>query len=65
MSEFGFDWGPMSVTRMAHIEERGYVVGVRTDHDSIQVFVSQKGRKIRIWRGNDELVLRAAEGEQT
>ena len=54
-TRYGFQWGPAEVTRMAHIEGRGRVIGVRTPHDSIQVYVTEKGRSIRVWRGNVEL----------
>lgn len=45
-NRFGFDWGPMSVTRCAHIEGRGYIVEITTDHSRLQVYVTEKGRKI-------------------
>ena len=45
-TQYGFAWGPVEVTRVAHIEDRGYVIEVRTDHRSMQVIVSEKGRKI-------------------
>ena len=43
---YGFDWGPMSVTRMADIEGRGYVLEITTDHARLQIHVTEKGRKI-------------------
>lgn len=46
MNPYGFDWGPMSVTRCCHIEGRGYVLEVTTDHARVQINVTEKGRKI-------------------
>lgn len=45
-NRYGFDWGPMSVTRLGYIEGRGYLVEVTTDHARMQVYVTEKGRKI-------------------
>lgn len=47
MNPYGFDWGPMSVERTAHIEGRGYALTIRTEHQTMQVFVTEKGRKIK------------------
>jgi hypothetical protein len=47
MNLYGFDWGPMKVERLAHIEGRGYVLSVKTDHAEMQVYVSEKGRVVR------------------
>ena len=44
---YGFRWGPLVVTRMAHIPERGYSLEVKTDHQGMFIFVSEKGRVIR------------------
>ena len=44
---FGFEWGPMRVVRCAHIEGRGRVIVIATDHAELEVFVSEKGHKIK------------------
>lgn len=44
---YGFNWGPMRVERLAHIEGRGYVLRIHTDHRSLQVQVSEQGRVIK------------------
>jgi hypothetical protein len=44
---YGFRWGPMKVTRLAHIDGRGYVIEVATDHKAMQILVSEKGYKIK------------------
>lgn len=50
ITQYGFDWGPMSVERVAHIEGRGYVVSIRGPKEysgpEVQVLVSEKGRCI-------------------
>lgn len=46
---YGFRWGPFDVERLAHIEGRGYVICIRTDHGSMQISVSEKGRVIRAY----------------
>ena len=46
LTDFGFEWGPVEITRLAHIERRGYLLEVRTKRQSMQIYVSEKGRKI-------------------
>jgi hypothetical protein len=46
VTDFGFDWGPMRVQRLAHIEGRGYVLEIATDAKVMQVYVTEAGRKI-------------------
>lgn len=59
-NKYGFDWGPMTVERMAHIEGRGYVVSIRgpKGHDGpeVQVLVSEKGRAITAYPLRDAKV---------
>lgn len=49
-TQYGFDWGPIVVERVAHIEGRGYCISIRGRHDyegpEIQVLVSEKGRSV-------------------
>lgn len=54
-TEHGFTWGPAEVTAMASVPGRGRVISVRTEHVDLQVYVSEKGHKIRVWRGREEL----------
>ena len=46
---FGFEWGPMRVVRCTHLEGRGRTLLIATDHALLEVFVSEKGRKIRTY----------------
>ena len=59
---YGFAWGPVIVERTAHIDGRGYVVTVRTPgsyEPSVQVYVSEKGRVMRVYpRGKVEVDVR-------
>lgn len=52
-TQYGFDWGPLSVERVAHIEGRGYVVSVRGPRGysgpEVQVYVSEAGRVVRAY----------------
>lgn len=44
---YGFRWGPMVVERTAHIDGRGYCLTIRTEKQSMQVYVSEKGQTMR------------------
>jgi hypothetical protein len=46
VTQFGFRWGPMHVERLAHIPGRGYSIGIRTEDKDLQIYVSEKGKKI-------------------
>lgn len=52
---YGFTWGPMEVHRLVWVEGRGRVLSVKTDYDEVQILVSEKGRRIRVWHGSTEL----------
>lgn len=49
-TRYGFDWGPVVVERVAHVEGRGYCISIRGRKDyngpEVQVYVSEKGRVI-------------------
>ena len=45
---YGFEWGPMHVVRLAHIQGRGYWLVVQTDHDERTIHVSERGSIVRI-----------------
>ena len=49
LSKYGFDWGPMTVERTGHIEDRGYALTIETDHARIEVYVTEAGRRIRVF----------------
>jgi len=53
---YGFRWGPLSVVRLAHVEGRGYVLSVQTEHHpGVEVRVSEKGHVIKVIDRHAEL----------
>jgi hypothetical protein len=44
---YGFDWGPAKVERACHVDGRGYVLEIHTQHARLQVYISEQGRKIK------------------
>lgn len=58
-TRFGFEYGPMAIERTASLPDGGAVVsifGSRTmfHRPSIEVYVSPKGRKIRVFSDGKE-----------
>lgn len=53
-SRFGFVWGPMRVERLAHLEGRGRVISVKAGSKELQVYVSEKGRRVRVFEVGGE-----------
>lgn len=52
ITQYGFDWGPVTVERIAHIEGRGYSVQVRVrgQHETaVEIWVSEKGRSVSVY----------------
>jgi hypothetical protein len=46
----------MEVSRMAHIEGRGYVLGINTEGGRrVQVYVSEKGHRVRFYVDGEEI----------
>lgn len=56
LTDFGFKWGPAEVTRMIAVDGRGRVIGVRAPGGRLQIYVSEKGRRIRVWLDHKELL---------
>lgn len=58
-TQYGFQWGPLEVTRIAHFEPRKgrecYVLAVETEHGALNVYVSKTGRSMRVFREGKEL----------
>ena len=50
-------WGPLAVTAIAHVEGRGYILDIETEarRQPLQVYVTEKGHSIRVWRDGKEL----------
>lgn len=52
---FGFRWGPLMVTRLISDEKFGYVLEIRTEHKTLEVRVSPKGRRIEAWPEGEDI----------
>ena len=52
----GFQFGPAHVAPLAHIEGRGYAVGVDVGKRRLQIWISEGGRSVRVFEGNVELM---------
>lgn len=58
MTEFGFEWGPAVVERIAAIERSHgcyRILRVATDYVQLEIYISPGGRKLRIFRNGEEL----------
>lgn len=55
----GFTWGNVEVTRMMVLPTGGRVLNVRAKgksyREGMEIYVSPKGRSIRVWRDGKEL----------
>lgn len=58
-NDCGFTWGNLEVTRMTHREGKGRTLSVRVAGkpyaDGLQIYVSEGGRSIRVWKQGQEL----------
>lgn len=56
-SRFGFRWGNVWVQRRAHIPGRGrvVVVGPEDTETRVEVYVSEGGRSVRVWKNGVEM----------
>lgn len=52
---FGFKWGPAHIHRICHIEGKGRLLSVKTEHGCIEVWISEKGKSLRAFRDGREL----------
>ena len=48
IGKYGFRWGPLDVMRLAHIPRRGYRIGIYTDHQSLEIHISELGDRIEV-----------------
>lgn len=48
LTQFGFTYGPAIVQRLCHIEGKGRVLEVYTDHARVQLHITEAGRKINV-----------------
>jgi hypothetical protein len=52
---FGFNWGPVKVTRIAHFEPRRGRESYILDVNGLDIYVSKTGRSVRVFRDGKEL----------
>jgi hypothetical protein len=52
--EYGFTWGPMTVTRLTEIDG-SVCLGVDSEHHKLQITVSPQGRSVRVWKDHREM----------
>ena len=58
ISEYGFTWGPMTVTRLATIGAHGLerrALGIKTERHKLDIYVSPAGHSVRVFRDGKEL----------
>jgi hypothetical protein len=57
LTQYGFEWGPMTVTRYAQMPNGSRVVGIEVDGKRVlEVYVSATGRSVRVFRkGHGEM----------
>jgi hypothetical protein len=51
-TEYGFEWGPLTVERTASLPEGRVVLTVKTDHRELTIYASRTGRSLRVFEGN-------------
>lgn len=50
-TQFGFNWGPVRVTRLATLPRGAHIVDV----NGVEIYVSKTGRSVRVFRDGKEL----------
>jgi hypothetical protein len=55
VTDYGFAWGPVEVTRAALLPEDRRIITIKTPYVDLDVYVSATGRSVRIFRGGTEL----------
>lgn len=57
--QFGFEWGPINVTRAAHWSpskgREAFVIRVETSAGPLDIYASKTGRSLRVFRDGKEL----------
>ena len=47
-TQYGFEWGPVEVSRVAADEQLGVVVEIRTEYQAVTVRATPKGRRMTV-----------------
>jgi hypothetical protein len=54
--EYGFDWGPVRVTRLMQMDGRGVVLRIKTIAEKqVDIYVSERGHSVRIFGSREWL----------
>lgn len=56
LTDYGFRWGPMEITRVAIVETERRVLEVRTPSTALSIYVSLKGNSVRVFKDGIELI---------
>lgn len=54
-NSYGFKWGPVEVTRIAHFEPRKGRECYALEVNGVNIYVSKTGRSVRVFRDGKEL----------
>jgi hypothetical protein len=49
LTPWGFTYGPAEITRLWSSEGRGRALEIKTPHAKLTVYISEQGRKIRVF----------------
>jgi hypothetical protein len=61
ITDYGFEWGPVSVTRVCSLPDGRLLISVQTDHKHIDIYSSATGRSLRVFEhGKGEMKREAA-----
>lgn len=55
LTDYGFEWGPVTVTRIAELPDGAVMFEVRTPHRTMQVYASPGDRSLRVFSGGFDI----------
>lgn len=53
-TDYGFEWGPVEVERVAHFRDRGYFISVGSSYYRVEIYVSERGRTVKVVTKRDK-----------
>lgn len=56
LTDYGFRWGPMEVTRIAIVDTERRILEVKTATTKVNIYVSAQGRSVRVFKDGVEMV---------
>lgn len=54
-TEYGFEWGPMAVERIAKLPASRRVLRVATPHHKVEIYSSRTGSSVRVYLDGVEM----------